>query len=151
VSDQNFDGEEGSEDFLNQEQQADDFASFDPMRYIRQRGGQQPVVSDDMDQMQFDRRRQAAASDQDDDLLDEGGGLPAYTPRRVGRTRLTAARMRSRFVSSANDEDMTTRDVLREVGTVARPGLYLFGCALFGAAMCIWGAAIWLILGLINR
>lgn len=86
------------------DEEADDFANFDPKRYLRQRTGR-PVVGDDRDEMELGVRRRARRGDD-----------PLGTPAGRRGESTSRSRSRSRGARYERDQERDYDDERRDQG-----------------------------------
>jgi hypothetical protein len=142
------DDEQNLERGMLDDQESDDFANFDPQRYLRKRGVQ---VGDDRDEVELGsgRSRYRPSRMDDDDLLSSGSSSSrrsrtTSTSRSSRRDRpVTGSSFGGRNILSSISELLTGVLFSGPIAPYARPLIVGFGCLVLFACLALCGIAYW--------
>ncbi|MBX3084170.1 MAG: hypothetical protein KF716_21225 [Anaerolineae bacterium] len=131
------------------DQESDDFANFDPERYLKRRSSG-ALVGDDRDEVELGvgrSRRRRSSVDDDDDVIAPRSSYRSRTAsgsrsRREDRTATTST-YRGRGIFSGVTDLLTGVLFSGPIAPYARPLIIGFGCLVLTACLALCGIAVW--------
>lgn len=150
MSDNYDDDEHNLERGMLDDQESDDFANFDPQRYLRQRGAQ---VGDDRDEVELGsgRSRYRPSTIDDEDLLSSGSSRRSRsrttsTVRSSRRDRpVTGSSFGGRNILSSASDLLTGVLFSGPIAPYARPLIVGFGCLVVFGCLALCAIGYWLV------